>query len=67
MNWTQLLSEISATGATQKEAADFCGCSQSTISELSRGEIKEPAHSLGESLIEFHKIRSRRSTDKKSP
>jgi transcriptional regulator with XRE-family HTH domain len=54
MDWKKLLSEISGAGLTQKEVADYCGCSQSTISELSRGEIKEPAHSLGEKLIECH-------------
>jgi hypothetical protein len=65
MNWTQLLSEISASGATQKETAEFCDCGQSTISELRLGKIKEPAHSLGQSLIKFHEMRTR--TDKPTP
>lgn len=57
MDWIKLLSEISSAGATQKETADFCGCSQSTISELSRGEIKEPGFSIGKKLIEFYEQR----------
>jgi len=54
MDWTNLLSELKEARVPQKEIAEFCGCSQSTISELSRGEIKEPAHSTGEKLIKFH-------------
>jgi transcriptional regulator with XRE-family HTH domain len=54
MNWIKIISELSAAGATQKEMADRCFCGQSTISEISRGEIKNPAYSIGRSLIDLH-------------
>lgn len=54
MNWSQLIRELSERGVTQKEIADYCGCGQSTVSELLRGEIKEPSWSIGSALTALH-------------
>lgn len=51
MNWTNIITKLSDAGVTQKEIAQHCGCGQSTISEILRGEIKNPAYSIGSKLI----------------
>ena len=54
MNWQKLISELSAAGVTQKDIAAQCACGQSTISEILRGAIKNPAYSIGKQLIDLH-------------
>lgn len=54
MDWTKIISELSAKGVTQKTMADRAQCGQSTISEISRGEIRNPAYSIGKSLLDLH-------------
>ena len=54
MDWIKLISDISAKGATQKAMADRCRCGQSTISEIARGEIKNPAYSTGKALLDYY-------------
>jgi hypothetical protein len=54
MNWIKLISDLSAAGVTQKDIAAHCACGQSTISEIGRGAIKNPAYSIGKQLIDMH-------------
>ena len=51
MNWTNLLTELFSSGMTQAAIADFCGCGQSTISELARGVTSSPSFELGQNLL----------------
>ncbi|MBL8506024.1 MAG: helix-turn-helix domain-containing protein [Methylobacillus glycogenes] len=55
MNWKKLIQELSEAGVTQVEMAKHCDCGQSTISEISRGLIKNPAYGIGVKLVELHK------------
>lgn len=54
MNWTLIISEISDAGVSQAEMAKRCKCGQSTISEIYRGEIKNPSFSIGNELVALH-------------
>lgn len=54
MNWTNIISDLSVIGMTQKEIADYCDCGQSTISDIFTGGIKTPSYSLGVRLISLH-------------
>jgi len=54
MDWTKIISELSAKGVTQKAMADRAQCGQSTISEISRGEIRNPAYSIGKAILDLH-------------
>lgn len=55
MDWKKLINELSEKGLTQQAIAKFCGCSQSSISDLSTGESREPKASIGFSLVELSK------------
>lgn len=57
MNWTNIITKLSDAGVTQKEIAQHCGCGQSTISEILRGEIKNPAYSIGSGLIDLYEAK----------
>lgn len=54
MNWKKITADLAARGVTQKTIADYCNCGQSTISDISRGEIGNPAYSIGKALIDLH-------------
>lgn len=54
MDWKKIIYELSVAGVTQTVMAERCKCSQSTISEISRGEIKNPAYSTGAALLALH-------------
>jgi len=66
MNWTLILAEIFESGMTQTAIAEFCGCRQSTISDLSRGKATTPSFDLGQKLMTLHarikKTRKRSAT-----
>lgn len=53
MNWSNIISEITAAGFTQQDIAMQCGCGQSTISDLYRGAIKQPTYQIGERLVKM--------------
>lgn len=55
MDWQTLISELTRNGVTQTVMAIRAGCSQSTISEIFKGKIKDPAYSIGRALVDFHK------------
>lgn len=46
-----MISDLSALGATQTQMAEKACCGQSTISEISRGEIKNPGASIALALL----------------
>lgn len=54
MDWKSIIADLSAAGVNQTELARECDCGQSTISEISRGVIKEPSFRIGKRLIELH-------------
>lgn len=64
MNWPQLLIDLSARGYTQPEIAKRCGCSQSMISDLSRGKTLDPRFSLGLALRQMHARTARKKAAK---
>ena len=51
MDWKLIISELSSMGATQIQMAERADCGQSTISEISRGEIKNPGASIALALL----------------
>ena len=57
MNWIKIIAELTDRtkgGLTQTELAKRCGCGQSTISEIGRGEILSPNFELGQKLVALH-------------
>lgn len=54
MQWKNLLADLKSRGWTQVQIAARVGVSQSTISELSRGEVKDPSYGLGRALEDLH-------------
>jgi predicted transcriptional regulator len=64
MNWQLLVNELMAAGVTQVELAQECGCSQSSISDIRKGDIKHPRFDIGAALVAMHKskvMRQRKS------
>ena len=60
MDWKNIMADLSAAGFKQTQIAETCGCSQSTVSDLANGEIKQPNFALGQSLIALHRKAARR-------
>lgn len=54
MDWKALLKDLKDAGHTQVQIAERCGVSQSSVSELSRGEIKSPSFDFGTKLLQMH-------------
>ena len=50
MNWAEVISELKSLGYTQPMVAEECGCAQSTVSDLAKGNTEDPRHSTGEAL-----------------
>lgn len=59
MNWKSKIAEIKATGWNEVRIAGFCGCTQSTINSIATGNTKDPRHSLGDKLLNLHRLRTR--------
>ena len=54
--WQTIIKEIKlASGLTQPEIANKCGCGQTTISELETGKTGDPRYTLGKSLLSLHR------------
>lgn len=52
INWPQIIRALVETaGLTQPEIARLCGCGQSTISDLLRGNTTDPRTSTGLMLL----------------
>ncbi len=55
MNWKSLIADLLANGLSQPQIAVICECGQATISDLARGDTKDPRDSLGQALRALHK------------
>ncbi len=55
MNIPSKVKEILNTGITQKEVAEFVGCSQATISDLATGIQTTTKFEFGLKVLELHK------------
>lgn len=53
MNWVETIALLKRAGFTQPEIADYCGCAQSTISDLSTGKSATCRYPIGEALKEL--------------
>jgi transcriptional regulator with XRE-family HTH domain len=60
MDFKTLLQELKAAGLTQKQVADFCGCSQVTVSDLARGKTFDPSFSIGRQIVSLHARKAKR-------
>lgn len=54
MDWTSLLKDLATAGLSQTRIAELCGSSQTTISDLSRGHVKNPSYRIGAALMVLH-------------
>lgn len=55
MDWPNILKDLSERGLTQQQIAEKCGVAQGTVSDLARGESKNPSFSFGQALIDLHR------------
>lgn len=53
--WSKYIQEILDAGLTQSQIGESIDASQSTVSDLLRGAIKEPVHSKGEAIKKLHR------------
>lgn len=51
IDWVSVLSCLKSEGVTQVMAAAIVGSAQTTLSDLARGNTKEPVYSLGVRLL----------------
>lgn len=51
IDWVSVLSYLKSEGVTQVMAAAIVGSAQTTLSDLARGNTKEPVYSLGVRLL----------------
>lgn len=61
MDWSTIIRDIQAAGYSQKQIAEFCGCSQGLISQIKNKHKKNNGKSrtavsfeLGTSLLKMH-------------
>jgi hypothetical protein len=73
MDWKSLITDLCASGMTQKQIADACNTGQSHISSLANGHRKEPGYTLGDRLKKLHDqrckaggVERRTGTDRRS-
>lgn len=67
-DWGALISELLDNhGMSQPQIAAFCHCSQSTVSDLARGETKDPRHRIGEALRALRMLKRREAAEKAVP
>lgn len=50
-DWPAVVRALVASGLTQPQIAQQCGCGQATLSDLVRGKTKEPRYSTGFALL----------------
>ena len=55
MQWKNIISDLKASGLTQMQIAEKCGCAQSTISEMSTDGNRIPSFPIGAALLDLHK------------
>jgi transcriptional regulator with XRE-family HTH domain len=54
VDWTQVISELTARGWKQSRIAERIGVSQPTISALANGQSKSTSFEIGVALIALH-------------
>jgi transcriptional regulator with XRE-family HTH domain len=64
MDWKNAVAELVGLGVTQPQIADACGCSQSAISQLANGKIKDPRDSIGQALRRLLADKQREAAEK---
>ena len=55
MQWKNIISDLKASGLTQMQIAEKCGCAQSTISEMATDGKRTPRFPIGAALLDLHK------------
>ena len=55
MQWKNIISDLKASGLTQMQIAEKCGCAQSTISEMATDVDRTPRFPIGAALLDLHK------------
>lgn len=55
MQWKNIISDLKASGLTQMQIAEKCGCAQSTISEMATDDARIPSFPIGAALLDLHK------------
>lgn len=55
MQWKNIISDLKASGLTQMQIAEKCGCAQSTISEMATDGDRTPRFPIGAALLDLHK------------
>ena len=55
MQWKNIISDLKASGLTQMQIAEKCGCAQSTISEMATDGNRIPSFPIGAALLDLHK------------
>ena len=60
MNWKLIITELQASGLTQAQIADKCGCSQAAVSSILGGQIVEPKYAIGMALVALHRRATRK-------
>lgn len=63
MDWKQIVADIQASGVSQVQIAEACGCSQATVSELATGKNCDPRASIALRVLQLHKKALRRRKD----
>lgn len=67
-DWSALVMELTDVhGMSQRQIAGYCVCGQSAISELARGETKDPRHRIGEALRALRVLKRREASEKAVP
>jgi len=64
MDWKEAIAELVRLGITQPQIASACGCSQSAISMLANGKIKDPRDSIGQALRVLLEAKRREAAEK---
>lgn len=64
MDWKTAIEELIRLGVKQPQIAEACGCSQSAISQLANGKIKDPRDSIGQALRQLLAAKRREATEK---
>ncbi|WP_418131416.1 hypothetical protein [Variovorax sp. 278MFTsu5.1] len=54
MNWKKLLNELFRAGYSQKAVGQESRLTQSTISKLARGDVKDISYTSGAALVQLH-------------
>jgi len=54
MDWKSLIADLKLRGANQVQVAALCGCTQSTISDISTGKSTRPSFAIGQALLNLH-------------